>query len=217
LTKDERLHEALTRAPVIPVLTIRDAGTAVQLAIALRDGGLPVLEITLRTPSAYDAMRRIKDEVADVVVGAGTVLVPEQISGAMACGAAFLVSPGSTPALLQAALDAPVPMLPAAATASEAMGLMERGFRHMKFFPAEPAGGVPYLKALAAPLPEAVFCPTGGLTEANAGQYLALSNVICVGGAWVAPQDMVDAGNWAGITALARRAAGLRPARPEAA
>jgi 2-dehydro-3-deoxyphosphogluconate aldolase / (4S)-4-hydroxy-2-oxoglutarate aldolase len=210
LTKDERLHEALTRAPVVPVLTISDPDTAVPLATALRDGGLPVLEITLRTPSAYDAMRRIKEEVPGVIVGAGTVLAPEQISGAMACGAAFLVSPGATPRLLEAAADAPVPLLPGIATASEAMELLERGFRYMKFFPAEPAGGVPYLKGLAAPLPDARFCPTGGLSAANAGKYLALPNVICVGGAWVAPQDRIDVGDWAGIAALAREAAALR-------
>jgi 2-dehydro-3-deoxyphosphogluconate aldolase/(4S)-4-hydroxy-2-oxoglutarate aldolase len=208
--KQAALIDILSRAPVIPVLTIEDPDFAVPLAVALRDGGLPVLEVTLRTTAAFEALRRITGEVEGIVAGAGTVLEAEQISGAMACGAAFLVSPGATPRLLDAAEDARVPMLPGAATASEAMHLYERGFARMKFFPAEAAGGIAYLKALAAPLPELQFCPTGGITLANAPDYLALANVVCVGSSWVAPAARIEAGDWAAVTALAREAAALR-------
>jgi 2-dehydro-3-deoxyphosphogluconate aldolase/(4S)-4-hydroxy-2-oxoglutarate aldolase len=209
-TKHAALADILSRATVIPVLTIEDPATAVPLAIALRDGGLPVIEVTLRTDAAFDALRRITGEVEGIVAGAGTVLGAEQISGALSCGAAFLVSPGATPALLDAAADTRAPMLPGAATASDAMRLIERGFTHMKFFPAEPAGGVAYLKALAGPLPEVRFCPTGGITLANAPTYLSLGNVVCVGGSWVAPAARVAAGDFAAVTALAREAAMLR-------
>ena len=208
--KQAVLVDILSRAPVIPVLTIEDPATAVPLAVALRDGGLTVIEVTLRTAAAFDALRRITGEVEGIVAGAGTLLEAEQISGAKACGAAFLVSPGATPALLDAADDARAPMLPGVATASEAMALLERGITHMKFFPAEPAGGLAYLKALSAPLPDVRFCPTGGITIANAPDYLALGNVVCVGGSWVAPAGRVAAGDFAAVTALAREAAMLR-------
>jgi 2-dehydro-3-deoxyphosphogluconate aldolase/(4S)-4-hydroxy-2-oxoglutarate aldolase len=213
-SKQAVLADFLSRAPVIPVLTIEDAATAVPLACALRDGGLPVIEVTLRTPVAFEALRRIAGEVEGVVAGAGTVLEAAQISGAMACGAAFLVSPGSAPRLLDAAADARVPVLPGAATASEAMHLLERGFDHVKFFPAGPAGGIDYLKALAAPLPDVRFCPTGGVTADNAAAYLALANVACVGGSWVAPAARIAAGDFAAVTALAREAAALRRPAP---
>lgn len=204
--KAERLEDVLTRAPIIPVLTIRDVETAVPLAAALRDAGLTVLEITLRTQIAYDAMRRIKAEVPGVIVGAGTVLVPEQISGAMACGAAFLVSPGATPTLLEAADEVPVPLLPSAATPSEMMLLLEKGFTRQRFFPAEAGGGPDYLRALIAPLPDIRFVPIGGVTDDNSGDYLALPNVICVSGNWMAPRGLVDAGRYDEVGELASQA-----------
>lgn len=211
--KAERLEEILTRVPVIPVLTIRDPASAVPVAAALRDGGLPVIEITLRTQIAYDAMRLIKSEVPGVTVGAGTVLIPEQISGAMACGAAFLVSPGATPALLQAADEAPVPLLPSAATPSEIMALLEKGFVRQRFFPAEAGGGPAYLRALAAPLPDVSFVPIGGVSFENAADYLALPNVVCLSGNFVAPPEMIDAGDYEGIAGLAAKAAALQPSQ----
>jgi 2-dehydro-3-deoxyphosphogluconate aldolase/(4S)-4-hydroxy-2-oxoglutarate aldolase len=168
-----------------------------------------VLEITLRTPASLQALKAIAGEVEHAVVGAGTVLTPAQYEAAARAGARFVVSPGATPALLEAAAASSVPFLPAAATASEVMRLLEHGHQCQKFFPAEPAGGIPCLRALAAPLPEAGFCPTGGIDLARAPGYLALSNVLCVGGSWLAPRDAVVAGDWRRITALARAAAAL--------
>lgn len=195
--------------PVVPVLVIEDVSTAVPLARALVAGGLPVLEITLRTPAALDVIRAIAGEVEGAVVGAGTVLSAGQYRDAAAAGSRFVVSPGATAAVLDAAAASPVPLLPGAATASEVMRLLEQGYRFLKFFPAAPAGGVAYLKALAAPLPEARFCPTGGIDAASAKDYLSLSNVVCVGGSWVAPAAAVAAGDWQEITRLARAAAAL--------
>ena len=200
----------LAPVPVVPVLVIRDPAQAVPLARALVAGGLPVIEITLRTPAALEAIRRIALEVEGAVVGAGTVLAPDQLEAAAAAGAHFLVSPGATDRLLAAAEGRAVPFLPGAATASEMMRLLERGFRLQKFFPAEPAGGVAALEALAAPLPELRFCPTGGIDHARALRYLELANVVCVGGSWVAPAALVAAGDWARIRALAAEAAALR-------
>ncbi|MEM7021737.1 MAG: bifunctional 4-hydroxy-2-oxoglutarate aldolase/2-dehydro-3-deoxy-phosphogluconate aldolase [Pseudomonadota bacterium] len=206
------LHELLTSTPIIPVLAIDSVAAALPLAKALVAGGLGVLEITLRTPAALEIIGAIRNELPDASVGAGTVLTAEQYHDAERAGARFMVSPGTTPALLDVAEDSSVPWLPGAATSSEVMQLLERGYDCQKFFPAEPAGGIAYLKALAAPLPDARFCPTGGIDSNRASAYLALSNVLCVGGSWVAPRDAVAAGDWASITRLAQAAAGLRSA-----
>jgi 2-dehydro-3-deoxyphosphogluconate aldolase/(4S)-4-hydroxy-2-oxoglutarate aldolase len=202
--------ELLGSTPVIPVLTIEDAAHAVELARALAGGGLRLLEITLRTDAALAAIRRIADQVPEAVVGAGTVLDPAQLEDALKAGARFLVSPGSTDELLAAAAEGSVPLVPGCATASEAMRLRAAGWTFLKFFPAEPAGGIPYLKGLAEPLPEIRFCPTGGVNPGNARAYLGLKNVACVGGSWVAPKAMVEAGDWQGIKELATEAAALR-------
>ncbi|MGR3290060.1 MAG: bifunctional 4-hydroxy-2-oxoglutarate aldolase/2-dehydro-3-deoxy-phosphogluconate aldolase [Paracoccaceae bacterium] len=194
------------RAPVIPVMVIDDAGTARALAEALVAGGLPVLEVTLRTPAALDAIREMA-KVKGGVVGAGTLLTPKDVRAAKDAGALFGVSPGSTDKLLQACEDENLPLLPGAATASEAMALLERGYTIQKFFPAEASGGAPALKAIGAPIPQVSFCPTGGVTPQNAPEYLALANTLCVGGSWVAPKSLVQAGDWAAIEELARLAA----------
>jgi 2-dehydro-3-deoxyphosphogluconate aldolase/(4S)-4-hydroxy-2-oxoglutarate aldolase len=206
------LYDLLATTPVVPVLAIDSIENALPLARALVAGGLPVLEITLRTPAALEIIRAIGGEIDDAVVGAGTVLRPEQYRDAVRAGARFVVSPGATPALLDVAEASSVPFLPGAATSSEVMGLLERGYGCLKFFPAEPSGGVAFLQALAAPLPGARFCPTGGIDAARAPAYLALPNVVCIGGSWVAPRDAVAAGDWAAVTRLALAAAALRPA-----
>ncbi|HZP19427.1 MAG TPA: bifunctional 4-hydroxy-2-oxoglutarate aldolase/2-dehydro-3-deoxy-phosphogluconate aldolase [Bauldia sp.] len=210
MSKAEKLERILTAAPVVPVLTIADPKQAVPLARALVAGGLTALEVTLRTPAALEAIRAMATEVEGAVVGAGTVLDARQWHDAVKAGATFVVSPGATAGLLDAAQNSPVPFLPGAATAGEAMALAERGYRFLKFFPAEPAGGIAYLKALAAPLPDIRFCPTGGVSPKNAKDYLALANVVCVGGTWVAPADALGAGDWAKVTALSREAVALR-------
>ncbi|MGR3497207.1 bifunctional 4-hydroxy-2-oxoglutarate aldolase/2-dehydro-3-deoxy-phosphogluconate aldolase [Citreimonas sp.] len=205
-----RETEKLCRmAPVIPVLVIDDVAHALPLARALVEGGLPVLEVTLRTPAALAAIAEMAT-VEGGVVGAGTLLTPKDVEAAKNAGARFGVSPGATDRLLDACEEADLPLLPGAATASEAMALLERGYSVQKFFPAEANGGAKALKAIGAPIPQVRFCPTGGVTLGNAGDYLGLSNVLCVGGSWVAPKDMLEAGDWAGITALAAEAAGLR-------
>jgi 2-dehydro-3-deoxyphosphogluconate aldolase/(4S)-4-hydroxy-2-oxoglutarate aldolase len=196
--------------PVIPVLTIERADTAGPLAAALVAGGLSVLEITLRTPAAIEAIRAIAARVPGAIVGAGTVLTPDHAEAAIAAGARFLVSPGITPRLAEAAMRWPVPFLPGAATASEAMALADLGYRFLKFFPAEQAGGAAALKAIGAPIQRLVFCPTGGIDAARAPEYLRLANVACVGGSWVAPAKAVAAGDWRTITLLAREARALR-------
>jgi 2-dehydro-3-deoxyphosphogluconate aldolase/(4S)-4-hydroxy-2-oxoglutarate aldolase len=203
------LNSLLAGTPVVPVLAIDSVATALPLARALVDGGLRVLEITLRTPAALDVIRALAAEVEGAVVGAGTVLTAGQYQDAERAGARFVVSPGATDALLAAAAASAVPFLPGAVTASEVMRLLEQGYRFLKFFPAEPAGGVAYLEALAAPLPEARFCPTGGIDAVKARTYLSLPNVLCVGGSWVAPKDALAAGDWPRITRLARAAAAL--------
>jgi len=204
------LPDLLARTPVVPVLSVGSVVSAVSLARALVAGGLPILEVTLRTDSAVAAIEAIANGVEGAIVGAGTVLTGEGLAAVERVGARFAVSPGATPALLDAAEDGAVPLLPGAATASEVMGLLARGYALMKFFPAEPSGGVAALKALAGPFPQASFCPTGGITEANARDYLTLETVVCVGGSWVAPRDAVAAGDWDRVTALAKAAAGLR-------
>ena len=191
-------------ARVIPVLTITDAKHAVPLAHALFDGGLTVLEITLRTPAALEAIKLIQAHGPGADVGAGTVLTSQHAEAAHKAGARFLVSPGASQRLLDAAESWPIPLLPGIATASEAIAVLERGYRFAKFFPAESSGGIAALKALAAPLADLVYCPTGGVGPSNLAAYLACPNVVCVGGSWVAPQAMIDAGDWAGITKLAR-------------
>jgi 2-dehydro-3-deoxyphosphogluconate aldolase/(4S)-4-hydroxy-2-oxoglutarate aldolase len=203
------LLETLRRAPVVPVLILDRLADAVPLGRALVGGGLPALEVTLRTPAALDAIRAMAS-IEGGVVGAGTVLDPAQARAAVEAGAKFLVSPGATPALLDAALDLGVPLLPGVATASEAMMAREKGYRVLKFFPAGPAGGPSYLKALASPLADVLFCPTGGVTLENAQEYLKLPNVVCVGGSWVAPSEAVKAGDFARIETLAREASRLR-------
>jgi 2-dehydro-3-deoxyphosphogluconate aldolase/(4S)-4-hydroxy-2-oxoglutarate aldolase len=204
-------REIAARAPIIPVLVIEDAATARPLAEALIAGGLPALEVTLRTPAALDAIRAMAD-VPGGVVGAGTLLTPEDVRAAKAAGAQFGVSPGATPRLIAACIAEGLPLLPGAATASEVMTLYEQGYDMLKFFPAEAAGGAPALKAIGAPIPQVAFCPTGGVTPENAPTYLALPNVICAGGSWVAPKHAVAAGDWARIEVLARNAAGLSSA-----
>jgi 2-dehydro-3-deoxyphosphogluconate aldolase/(4S)-4-hydroxy-2-oxoglutarate aldolase len=204
------LQPLLSLAPVVPVLAIDSRAAALPLARALVEGGLPVLEVTLRTPAALEVIQALAEEVEGAVIGAGTVLTPGQYRAAERAGARFVVSPGATKALLEAAAASAVPFLPGSATASEVMRLLELGYRCLKFFPAAPAGGAAYLKALAAPLPEARFCPTGGIDAAAAKEYLALPNVICVGGSWVAPGPAVGAGDWRGIRELAAAAAALR-------
>lgn len=204
------LGEALKSATVVPVLTIDDPAIGVEIARALQKGGLNLVEITLRTQAAVEVIRRIGKEVREVNVGAGTVLDPDDAAKAIAAGARFIVSPGMTPRLLEAAQTWPIPYLPGAATASEAMALADLGYRVLKFFPAVPAGGVPYLKSLAAPLPGVMFCPTGGIDAGNAADFLALPNVAAVGGSWVAPAKEVGAQDWLAISALAHQASSLR-------
>lgn len=202
-------RELCLLAPVVPVLVIDDAGLAADLARALVAGGLPALEVTLRTPAALDAIREMA-AVPGGVVGAGTLLTPKDVEDAKSAGAKFGVSPGATDLILDACEANELPLLPGVATASEAMRLLERGYTVQKFFPAEANGGVPALKAIGAPIPQVKFCPTGGVSLKNAPDYLALPNTLCVGGSWVAPKDLMLAGDWAGIEALAREAAALK-------
>ncbi|MGC8921229.1 bifunctional 4-hydroxy-2-oxoglutarate aldolase/2-dehydro-3-deoxy-phosphogluconate aldolase [Streptomyces sp. PG2] len=200
----------LDLAPVLPVVVVDDAAEAVPLARALVAGGLPAIEVTLRTPAALDAIRAVAEAVPDAVVGAGTVLTPAQVTRCVEAGARFLVSPGWTETLLAAMTASGVPFLPGVSTASEVVALLERGVTEMKFFPAEAAGGTAYLKSLAGPLPGVRFCPTGGIGPGTAPAYLALPNVGCVGGSWMVPADAVAAGDWARVERLAREAAALR-------
>lgn len=204
------------RAPVIPVLTIERVADAVPLARALVRGGLPVLEITLRTPVALEALKAIASDVPEAIVGAGTVLNEAQLDRAQAAGARFGVSPGCTAPLAAAARKAGMAFLPAVQTVSEALDLAEQGFTVLKFFPASSAGGPGWLKAIAAPLPEIRFCPTGGISQENAASYLALPNVVCVGGSWVGPPAAAAAGRWDDIERLAAAAAALKQAPPRA-
>ncbi|MGW2343825.1 bifunctional 4-hydroxy-2-oxoglutarate aldolase/2-dehydro-3-deoxy-phosphogluconate aldolase [Streptomyces sp. NPDC001661] len=200
----------LDLAPVVPVVVVEDVADAVPLARALVAGGLPAIEVTLRTPAALDAIRAIAAEVPDAVVGAGTVISPANVADSVDAGARFLVSPGWTDTLLDAMKGSGVPFLPGVSTTSEVVALIERGVHEMKFFPAEAAGGAAYLKALAGPLPQARFCPTGGVSPANAPAYLALKNVGCVGGSWMLPADAIAAKDWDRVESLAREASGLR-------
>jgi len=207
--KTDKLIALLKGQPVIPVLKIDDASNAVPLARALARGGLPVIEITMRTPGALEAIRRAAAEVPEAVVGAGTILNAAQFEQAAKAGSRFIVSPGATREVFAAARDSAVPLLPGAITPSEMMAALEEGLDFLKFFPAEQAGGAAFLKSLASPFAGLRFCPTGGVTAKNAADYLSLPNVICVGGSWVAPDDAVKSGDWALIEKLAREAAAL--------
>jgi 2-dehydro-3-deoxyphosphogluconate aldolase/(4S)-4-hydroxy-2-oxoglutarate aldolase len=204
--KTEKLLSLLDGQPVIPVLKIEKAADAVPLARALAKGGLKVIEITLRTPEALEAIRRAAGEVEEAIVGAGTILSASQFDQAAQAGSRFIVSPGITREVLSAADGSETPLLPGAITPSEIMTAAEAGLDFLKFFPAEQAGGAAFLKSLASPFAGIRFCPTGGIGVKNAGDYLSLPNVICVGGSWVAPDDLVKAGKWDEIEALAREA-----------
>ncbi|MDM9625705.1 2-dehydro-3-deoxy-phosphogluconate aldolase [Rhizobium sp. S152] len=208
--KTEKLLSILKLQPVVPVLIVDDVKSAVLLARALVAGGLKAIEITMRTPVALDAVRAVAEEVEGAEVGAGTILNAGHWDAAVAAGSKFIVSPGATQELLDAASKSSVPLLPGAATVSEVMALREEGYQVMKFFPAEQAGGAAYLKALSSPLAGSLFCPTGGVSLKNAKDYLSLPNVVCVGGSWVAPKELIAAGDWAGITKLAAEAAALK-------
>lgn len=208
--KSEKLVALLAGQPVIPVLRIADAKQAVPLARALARGGLPAIEITLRTADAIEAIRRVAGEVEDAIVGAGTILDPAQYQEAVEAGSKFIVSPGLTKELLKTSADSDVPFLPGAITPGEVMAARQAGLSFLKFFPAEQAGGAAFLKAMASPIADVRFCPTGGVSPANASTYLGLPNVICVGGSWVAPDDLVEKEDWGRIEELAREASGLR-------
>nr|WP_295746329.1 bifunctional 4-hydroxy-2-oxoglutarate aldolase/2-dehydro-3-deoxy-phosphogluconate aldolase [uncultured Acidocella sp.] len=206
----EGLETIMKLAPVIPVVIIDDVADAVPLARALVQGGLKAIEITLRTPAALEAIRAVANEVEGAVAGVGTVLTPKQYKQAAKAGAQFAVSPGATRKLLDAAEDADLAPLPGIASASEAMVLIERGYRFAKFFPAEAAGGAPFLSSIASPLPQLQFCPTGGITPEIAPRYLKLPNVLCVGGSWMVKKELVAAKDWDAITKLAAEAAKLK-------
>ncbi len=204
------IEQIMTTSPVIPVIVIDDIEDAVPLAKALVKGGLKVLEVTLRTASGLEAITRIKQQVPDAIVGAGTVVSVEDFSNAVAAGSEFIVSPGTSPELIEAALAHSVPLLPGVATPSEVMALLAKGFTHLKFFPAQAAGGIPMLKSIAGPLGQVKFCPTGGVSLANAPDFLALDNVLCVGGTWMLNKATIAAKDWATIEAQAREAASLK-------
>jgi len=203
------IKDIMNTSPVIPVMVINKLEHAVPLANALVEGGLKVLEITLRTAVALDAIKKIKTEVPGAIVGAGTIINQETLKQAIDAGSEFLVSPGVTDSLIDAALKTGVPILPGVISPSEVMRLMEKGITAMKFFPAEAAGGVPMLKSIGGPLPQVTFCPTGGVSPKNAVEYLALKNVACVGGSWMAPADLVDAEDWEEIARRAKEAANI--------
>lgn len=202
-------HELLRLSPVMPVVVVDEVADAVPVARALLAGGIRVIELTLRTPVALAAIEQVAAEVPEIVVGAGTVTTPEQAKQATDAGAQFLVTPGCTECVLEAAFATGLPFLPGASTVSEAMRLAEQGLTALKFFPAEPSGGVAYLKAIAGPLPQLEFCPTGGITVKSAPSYLALSTVGCVGGSWLTPKDALADKDFDRVTVLAEEAAAL--------
>ena len=208
----ERISGLLAHAPVVPVITIERVENAVPLARALVAGGIAAIEITLRTPAARKAAAEIIRHVPDAVVGIGTVLSPADFADAERLGAKFIVSPGSTPELLAAAARSDLPFLPGIQTASDLMSCLAHGFGIVKFFPAVPAGGIPALRALAGPFPDTRFCPTGGIGEANASDWLREPNVIAIGGSWIAPDSDIRGGKWDAITEQARKASDLRKA-----
>lgn len=202
-------EEILRQGPVVPVMVIQKLEHAVPLAKALMAGGIRVLEITLRTPVAVEAIRAIRKDVPEAIVGAGTVIGAEDLTVVAEAGAIFAISPGLTAELLQAANQGSIPLIPGISTVSELMTGMALGYTHFKFFPAEAAGGVKMLKAIAGPFPRITFCPTGGITPDNFRDYLVLGNVACVGGSWLAPQESMDGGDWARVTTLTREAVEL--------
>jgi 2-dehydro-3-deoxyphosphogluconate aldolase / (4S)-4-hydroxy-2-oxoglutarate aldolase len=204
------IREIAAMAPVIPVLTVTDPESAVPLARALVAGGLRVLEVTLRTPAALAAIEAMRKHVPDAVVGAGTLTRAVDFAAADRAGAQFGVTPGLTPELAAASRGARFPLLPGVMTPTELITARAAGFNVLKLFPAQQAGGIAMLKALGAPFPDVLFCPTGGITRASAADFLALPNVVCVGGSWLAPEAMLAAGDWGGIEALARDAASLK-------
>lgn len=210
MAKTDMLLSYARLAPVIPVVTIEDARRSIDLAQTLVEAGLPVVEVTLRTPAALDAIAAIAKAVPDAVIAAGTIVHPRQIAEVADAGAKFIVTPGTPLSLAEALAEAPIPVMPGCATASEAMTLMSLGFEALKFFPAAASGGAAWLKGLHGPLPNLTFCPTGGIDLANAPTYLALPNVACVGGTWVAPAQLIRDGDFAEIGRLAREAAALR-------
>ncbi|GAA3217326.1 bifunctional 4-hydroxy-2-oxoglutarate aldolase/2-dehydro-3-deoxy-phosphogluconate aldolase [Actinocorallia longicatena] len=205
-----RAEELMALGAVVPVVVLHDVENAVPLAKALVAGGLPVIEVTLRTEAALESIRRIAAEVPGAVVGAGTIVSDQNVKDAAAAGSKFLVSPGCTDRLRGAMTDSGLPFLPGVATASEALALLEHGVTAMKFFPAKAAGGAPYIRSLGGPLPQITFCPTGGITLETAPDYLALPNIGCVGGTWLTPDDAVKAGDWSRVEKLAAAAAALR-------
>ncbi len=198
--------DILKTGPVVPVIVIHDLDHAVPLAKALVAGGIRVLEVTLRTPVAIEAIRMISEEVPDAIVGAGTVATEDDLDAVAAAGGVFAISPGLTPTLLSAAINGPIALIPGISTASELMLGMEYGLREFKFFPAEAAGGIQMIKSIGGPFPQATFCPTGGISPENYKKYLGLGNVACVGGSWLAPGDAMEQGAWQKITDLARKA-----------
>lgn len=209
-SRTQIVERLLRLSPVMPVVTLQDATVAADLARALVRGGIRVIEVTLRTPAGLKAIERIAAEVPEISVGAGTVLSIADLHAAASAGAAFAISPGATPTLLAGAATGPIPYIPAVATASELMTGVTAGYRCFKFFPATAAGGVPLLKALAAPFPEARFCPTGGITQETARSFLELPNVLCVGGSWLAPAESLQSRDWSRIESLAAKAAASR-------
>lgn len=202
-------EDVVALSPVVPVVVLHDVEHAVPLARALLAGGVPVIEITLRTEAGLEAIARVRREVPGTCVGAGTVTTPEMAEAAHQAGAQFVVTPGSPARLVDAVLGTGLALLAGASTLTEVMSLLDRGQRVMKFFPAEQSGGTAYLRALCGPLPEAVFCPTGGITASSAPEYLALPNVRCVGGSWLTPARLLAEGDWDGVTSLAAEAAAL--------
>jgi 2-dehydro-3-deoxyphosphogluconate aldolase/(4S)-4-hydroxy-2-oxoglutarate aldolase len=204
------LLEIMRASPVIPVIAIDDINQAVPLAKALVAGGIRVLEVTLRTPHGLAAIRAMAEQVPEAIIGVGTLTQPEEFAAAREAGAVFGVSPGLTPALIDAAKKSGLPLLPGVMTPSEVMAAREAGFRQLKLFPAVPAGGIGMLNAIAGPLPDVMFCPTGGISQENAAQFLACKNVACVGGSWLTPKDAMQDGDWARITQLAAAARALK-------
>ena len=199
-------EEIFAAGPVVPVLVINDVEKAVPLAKALMEGGIKVLEVTLRTPAAIDVIKRIAEEVPDSLIGAGTVTNAQQLKAVVEAGAKFAISPGMTADLLKAGMGAEIPLIPGISSTSDLMKGKDAGYTHMKFFPAEASGGVKAIKSISGPFPDVTFCPTGGIGPNNYNDYLALNNVKCVGGSWLAPDDAIEAGDWARITQLAKEA-----------
>ncbi|BAJ02285.1 bifunctional 4-hydroxy-2-oxoglutarate aldolase/2-dehydro-3-deoxy-phosphogluconate aldolase [Shewanella violacea] len=199
-------QDIFKRSPIVPVMVINKIEDAVPLARALVAGGISVLEVTLRTPCALEAITKIAKEVPDALVGAGTVLNEEQLQQAVDAGAQFIITPGATPSLLEAAMAGNIPLIPGVASISEVMVGMSLGYTNFKFFPAEASGGVNALKAFSGPLADIRFCPTGGITPSSYRDYLALKNVDCIGGSWIAPTDAMEQGDWSRITDLCKEA-----------